>query len=123
MWEYTDKVIDHFLHPRNVGEVQDPDGIGEVGAVRRAKSRYNLEPVYLQTLEQIESFLFFFKTALQMIVLIERVARKNIRERDKGLDNFMPNRNSRLSSPLRLGIMRFHPTYAQDSDIFPYIKS
>ncbi len=23
MWEYTDKVIDHFLHPRNVGEVQD----------------------------------------------------------------------------------------------------
>jgi NifU-like protein len=33
MWEYTDKVIDHFLHPRNVGEVEDPDGMGEVGSL------------------------------------------------------------------------------------------
>ncbi len=33
MWEYTDKVIDHFLHPRNAGEVEDPDGIGEEGSL------------------------------------------------------------------------------------------
>ncbi|MBN2467522.1 MAG: Fe-S cluster assembly protein NifU [Deltaproteobacteria bacterium] len=33
MWEYTDKVKDHFLHPRNVGEVQDPDGVAEVGNI------------------------------------------------------------------------------------------
>ncbi len=33
MWEYTDKVKEHFLHPRNVGEVQDPDGIGEEGSL------------------------------------------------------------------------------------------
>lgn len=33
MWEYTDKVKDHFLHPRNVGEVESPDGIGEVGSL------------------------------------------------------------------------------------------
>ncbi|MPM50676.1 hypothetical protein SDC9_97418 [bioreactor metagenome] len=31
MWNYTDKVMDHFLHPRNVGEVENPDGVGEVG--------------------------------------------------------------------------------------------
>ena len=60
---------------------------------RRAKSGYNLEPIYLQTPERIEALLFLFKTALQIIVLIERAARKNIRERDKGLDNLMPNRN------------------------------
>jgi NifU-like protein len=33
MWEYTDKVKDHFLHPRNVGEVEGADGMGEVGSL------------------------------------------------------------------------------------------
>jgi len=59
---------------------------------RRAKSGYKLEPVYLHTPERIEAYLLLFKIALQLVILIERTARNNVRVRDKGLDNFMPNR-------------------------------
>lgn len=33
MWEYTDKVKDYFLHPKNAGEVENPDGEATVGSM------------------------------------------------------------------------------------------
>ncbi len=33
MWDYTDKVKDHFLNPRNVGKMEAPDAVGEVGSL------------------------------------------------------------------------------------------
>ena len=33
MWEYTEKLKEHFFNPRNVGEIESPDGVGEVGSL------------------------------------------------------------------------------------------
>jgi len=32
--EYTEKVVDHFMNPRNVGEIEDASGVGTVGNVK-----------------------------------------------------------------------------------------
>lgn len=33
MWEYTDKVREHFINPKNVGEIADASCVGEVGSL------------------------------------------------------------------------------------------
>ncbi len=33
MWDYTDKVKEHFLNPRNVGEIENADATAEVGNI------------------------------------------------------------------------------------------
>lgn len=33
MWDYTGKVMDHFKNPRNVGTIENPDGVGDVGSL------------------------------------------------------------------------------------------
>jgi len=34
MLNYSDTVREHFLNPRNVGDIEEPDGIGEVGSLK-----------------------------------------------------------------------------------------
>lgn len=95
---------------------------------RRAKSGYHIEPVNLHTPERIEALLFLFKIALQMIILIERSARQNIDQRDKGLDNFMPNRkdvrNPRAESLLAaFQYMVYGETVLPDGNCYGFVSA
>jgi len=33
MWDYTEKTLEHFKNPRNVGKMEHPDGVGQVGSL------------------------------------------------------------------------------------------
>jgi len=33
MWEYTDKVKEYYTNPKNVGEIENPDAVGEAGSL------------------------------------------------------------------------------------------
>jgi NifU-like protein len=33
MWDYTAKVKEFFLQPKNIGEIENPDGVGDVGSI------------------------------------------------------------------------------------------
>ena len=48
---YSEKVMDHFLHPRNVGVIENPDGVGEVGNAKCG----DIMKIYLKIDEDIIS--------------------------------------------------------------------
>ena len=45
--QYSEKVLDHFTHPRNVGEIEDANGVGEVGNAKCG----DIMKIYLKVLD------------------------------------------------------------------------
>ena len=46
---YSEKVMDHFMHPRNLGILEDPSGVGEVGNAKCG----DIMKIYLQIEDDI----------------------------------------------------------------------
>ena len=46
---YSEKVMDHFMHPRNVGSIEDASGIGEVGNAKCG----DIMKIYLKIVDDI----------------------------------------------------------------------
>ena len=46
---YSEKVMDHFLHPRNEGEIEQADGVGEVGNAKGG----DIRKIYLKIEDDI----------------------------------------------------------------------
>ena len=36
MWNYTDKVVEHYRNPKNAGFIEDADAIGEAGSLKNS---------------------------------------------------------------------------------------
>lgn len=51
---YTDIVMDHFMNPRNVGEIENADGVGEVGNVKCGDIMRIYIRVVDETIEEIK---------------------------------------------------------------------
>ena len=45
---YSEKVMDHFQHPRNVGEIENASGVGTVGNAKPSAAAPQLQPAVWQ---------------------------------------------------------------------------
>ena len=81
---YSDKVMDHFRNPRNVGEIPDADGVGEVGNAKCG----DIMKIYLKVKDGIISDVKF-KTfgcgaAIAVSSMVSEMAKgKTLEEADK----------------------------------------
>ncbi len=75
MVQYSEKVMEHFSNPRNVGEVSDADGIGEVGnPVCGDMMKFTIK-VRDNVLEEVKFLTFGCGAAIAVSSMISEMAR------------------------------------------------
>jgi len=72
---YSDKVMEHFTNPRNIGEVEDADGIGEVGnPVCGDMMKFTIK-VKDDRIEDVKYFTFGCGAAIAVSSMVSEMAR------------------------------------------------
>ena len=81
---YSDKVMDHFQNPRNVGEIPDADGIGKVGNPTCGDMMYIYIKVEGDVLEDVKFKTFGCGAAIATSSMLTELAKgKTIDEAEK----------------------------------------
>jgi nitrogen fixation NifU-like protein len=81
---YSDKVMDHFTNPRNVGEITDADGVGKVGNPQCGDVMWLYIKVKDDRIEDIKFKTFGCGAAIATSSMITELARgKTIEEAKK----------------------------------------
>ncbi len=87
MPQYSDKVMDHFTKPRNIGEVEEPDGVGEVGnPVCGDMMKFTIK-VKDNRIEDVKYLTFGCGAAIAVSSMVSEMARGKTLEEAKKITN------------------------------------
>lgn len=87
MPQYSDKVMEHFTKPRNIGEVEEPDGVGEVGnPVCGDMMKFTIK-VKDNRIEDVKYLTFGCGAAIAVSSMVSEMARGKTLEEAKKITN------------------------------------
>ena len=92
--QYTEKVIDHFTNPRNVGEIENADGVGEVGNAKCG----DIMKMYLKIEDEIITDVKFKTYGCGAAIATSSVATEMIK--GKSVDEALRLKNSEVVDEL-----------------------
>ncbi|MCJ7605292.1 MAG: Fe-S cluster assembly scaffold protein NifU [Dehalococcoidales bacterium] len=83
---YNDKVMDHFMNPRNVGEIENPDGVGEEGNAVCGDMMTFYIKVKDEILEDVKFKTFGCGAAIAVSSIVSELAKGKTLEEVKKID-------------------------------------